>query len=268
MKLLFLCSPASATFLTKRKQKSYKQNTYPGSGINQGPVSQEATNYFHLPSTCCHVQRRFSTLQKSKKVSVSQTSVKKQSSDAANSARASARVETCVSAHWEPGFRANDRQLRTGCAYMSPGCGLQTRWSWTNVITLQRVRIKVLVYTIFCLIESPGHMHSSAFYTRMHQLVHHTGGTSVLSPSLSRDSEAHKPQDGRAFFFQMLSSCTLCGAGSFKSPCSGCAQLSQHTKCVKSVLSSPALSAGYRINVIPSLLQPTEFEGLYETLEG
>lgn len=98
MKLLFLCSPTSATFLSKRKQKSYKQNTYPGSGINQGPVSQEATNYFHLPSTCCHVQRRFSTLQKSKKVSVSQTSVKKQSSDAANSAHASARVETRVSA--------------------------------------------------------------------------------------------------------------------------------------------------------------------------
>lgn len=54
-----------------------KQNTYPGSGINQGPIPQEAANHFHLPSTCCHMQCSFSTLQKSKSISVASISTKK-----------------------------------------------------------------------------------------------------------------------------------------------------------------------------------------------
>lgn len=53
------------------RTKHCKQNTYPGSGINQGPVPQEAANHFHLPGTCRHVQCSFSTLRESKGISVS-----------------------------------------------------------------------------------------------------------------------------------------------------------------------------------------------------
>lgn len=61
----------ASDMVLRGSKKHCKQNTYPGSSINQGPIPQEAANHFHLPGTCRHVQSSFSTLQESKSVSVS-----------------------------------------------------------------------------------------------------------------------------------------------------------------------------------------------------
>jgi len=60
--------------------------------------------------------------------------------------------------------------------------------------------MKILAYRKFCRIDSPGHICSSAFYITVHQLVCRTGDKSTSSLSLSRDWEAHEPQDGRGYF--------------------------------------------------------------------
>lgn len=64
----------------------------------------------------------------------------------------------------------------------------------------------------------------------------------------------------KGIFFQMVSSCTLRGAGSIKRPCNVFAQLSQHMKCVKSVLSSMALPAGCRKHLVWKSMESLNLE--------
>lgn len=43
-------------------KKTPSTSTYPGSGIDESTVSQEASDHFHLPRPGCHVQCRLPTL--------------------------------------------------------------------------------------------------------------------------------------------------------------------------------------------------------------
>lgn len=172
----------------------------------------------------------------------------------------------CLKSPWR-NWALHFCQLRQGakksaCIHVPNLGSIWFAYFWTNII-----------YTVFYLIHLTGHIRSSAFYIQMHQLVlmytvHCLFVQLYTEPVSFKGMRGTQASKWKGIFLQMVSSCTLCGAGSFKMPCSSCAQLSQHMKCVKSVLSSTDLSVGYEMNLVSSLLQPTQFEGAYEILEG
>lgn len=127
--------------------------------------------------------------------------------------------------------------------------------------------MKILSDRKFCT-QAPLLTCSPAFHMSVHQLVCHTGDKESTERVSLKGLWGAWASRWKGLFFQMVPSCTLCGAGSNKRPCNGCTQLSQHMKCVKSVLSSVALPAGYGVNLLSRLLKPTEFAGEYKILES
>ena len=102
----------------------------------------------------------------------------------------------CLKSPWR-NWALHFCQLRQGakksaCIHVPNLGSIWFAYFWTNII-----------YTVFYLIHLTGHIRSSAFYIQMHQLVLLyivSLYNCTQNLSLSRECEAHKPQNGRGFF--------------------------------------------------------------------